>query len=112
MPRHEVAYEKKLKETHEWQYLYTKWRWVCRRPHSEAFNDFRSFYDWSMANGFQIGTKLELLDDSKPYSPENCLWVHPAIKKPCYTEEDKEWISKWNETVNRIRRHFGLKPFE
>lgn len=112
MPRHQVIYDKTLKETQEWKFLYNKWRWVLKQPHSEEFKKFPTFYDWSMAKGYMTGAKLERLDATKPFSPKNCLWVHPAIKQRPYTEEDMEMISRWNKTVNRIRRHFGMPPLK
>lgn len=110
MPRHPVTYNKDLKETQEFKFLYNKWRWLMRQPHVKAFDVFQAFYDWSMENGFVIGAKLERRNDNKPFSPLNCVWTSPRCKRISHTDEDKAWISLWNETVNRIRRHFGLEP--
>ena len=112
MPRHVFTYDPALKETPEWQSLYNKWAWLRKHRRGDAFAQFQDFYDWSMANGFVIGARLKLLDESKPYSPDNCLWMHPVLEQPVYTEEDKQRISKWNEAVNRIRVRFGMTPFE
>lgn len=110
MPRHKVVYDKDVKETPEWKALYSKWRQIKKCSHSKEFSRCQDFYDWAMANGFEIVAKLELLDDSKPYSPDNCRWKPPEAKKTFYTEEEKRWIAKWNKTVNAIRRHYGMKP--
>ena len=111
MPRHPVKYDKELKGTPEWQFLYNKWRQLLKQPHSEDFDNFPAFYEWSLAEGYALGAKLERKDISKPYSFNNCLWVQPAPQQKAYSEEDKAWMESWNKTVNRIRRHFGMKPF-
>lgn len=112
MPRHEFTYDPALKETPEWKFLYQKWVKSIKKQCSDAFKNFIDFYNWSMAKGFAMDTKLKRLDDSKPYSPENCLWVHPALEEPAWTEEEMEQIRRWNKTVNIIRCHFGMQPFE
>lgn len=109
MPRHQVVYDKNLKETPEFQFLYLKWLWLRKQPHSEDFKIFLIFYKWSMANGYATGAKLERLDTGKPFSPDNCLWVHHETKR-AYTEEEKEWIKLWDKTVSRIRIHYGMQP--
>lgn len=109
MPRHQVVYDKNLKETQEWQFLYNKFRKLLKQPHSEDFNNFLAFYGWSIANGYTIGAKLERRDESKPYSFQNCLWVQHETKR-AYTEEEKEWIKLWDKTVSIIRIHYGMQP--
>lgn len=112
MPRHIVVYDKELKNTPEFQPLYSKWAGIRTRrfPISEEFEQFLFFYNWSMANGYEAGARLRLLDESKPYGPYNCIW-EPAAMRPEWTAEEMERISKWNKTVNLFRIHFGLEPF-
>ena len=109
MPRHEFTYDKKSKETPEWKSLYGKWRYLLKRPHSAEFNEFLNFYQWSIANGFELGARLDLLCDSEPYSPDNCQWMPPADKQCINREGVPELIDLWNNTVNRIRRHYGME---
>lgn len=110
MPRHQLTYNKKLKETPEWQFLYNKWQWLRKQPHSEDFDNFPTFYEWSKVYGYATGMKLVRKDPSKPYSIKNCLWAHPETKQQELTKEDKAWIKLWNKTVNRIRKHYGMEP--
>ena len=104
-------YDKALVETPEWQYLYPKWQRIGKRRGKE-FTDFMYFYNWSLANGFVVGAALELLDKSKPYSPANCQWVNSENSPRAYTAEELELINRWNRSVNRIRRYYGLVPIE
>lgn len=111
MPRHEVVYDKDLKETPEFQQLYNKWNWIRKHNQLDQFEKFMDFYNWSIENGFELNAKLKRLDNSKPYIPENCVWIAPKLKPTTNAEEEKEWIALWNKTVNRIRVHYGMKPF-
>lgn len=41
----------------------------------EWLNDFDSFYEWSIKNGWQKGYSIERKDVNSNYCPENCCWV-------------------------------------
>ena len=46
----------------------------------EWLSDFKSFYDWSMANGYKEGLSIDRIDVNKGYSPKNCRWADNKIQ--------------------------------
>jgi hypothetical protein len=94
-----------LKYTQFGKHLYGRWIKYRDKPHSPEFDDFPRFYEWAIKAGYRdVGETLRRKDETLPYSPDNCYWVKANTICP------DEWIEKWNETVNRIRRHYGMPP--
>ena len=102
-------YDPEIRNTEHGSKLYSAWRHLRRHPHCEEWESFLHFYTWAMQSDYSLGARLRLLDENKPYCPENCTWyVHQ------YEEDDPlppaEWAEIWNKTVNRIRKHYGMPP--
>lgn len=91
--------------------LYQVWKRMRCNSCCEEWADFNTFRDWAIANGYTEGTWIQRRDISRPYSPDNCI-LHATTKEPTFTPEQKEWIDKWNKTVNHIRNCWGMEPLE
>lgn len=94
---------------------------VCQ----EWANDFMSFFNWAIANGWQEGLQLDkdIIPknkgiEAKLYSPETCCFVTPKVNNNSkrnnrYIEYNGEikTITEWSEiygvTVHALRRRIG-----
>lgn len=111
MVTHRAVYDPKQRETPEFQTLYNRYYSSNCHKYREAFATFQEFYDWAMATGFVIEAKLARKDPSKPSTPDNLIWIIPKRKQvEQFGLEVQKSIKRWNDTVNRIRANYGMKP--
>ena len=46
----------------------------------EWSENFESFYEWSMSNGYAENLSIDRIDNDGPYAPWNCRWVTQKIQ--------------------------------
>lgn len=105
------AYDPGLRLTEHGSRIYYAWRKLRRYPHCEEWGDFPTFYEWSMRTGYSIGDWLVLIDDEKPYGPDNCKW-YTTTHEEHHAPDMLAWKEDWNRAANRIRKHYGMPPLE
>lgn len=101
-------YDRAITESEDGQRLYAYWlQTVKKNTDSPEFQTYPGFYKWSMDAGYSADASLFRRDAKAPYSPENCAWIGGEKK---VTHRDFVFEQKWDETVNRIRRYYGMEP--
>ena len=102
-------YDPEIRYTDHGIKIYRSWVRMNKGERCEEWKHFPAFYEWAVSHGYEDGAWLAKHDKSKPFSPENCSWYIPTKK---YQDIPPEMVAKWNETVNRIRKHYGMPPLE
>lgn len=103
-------YDPAIRNTESGRRLYEIWKRIRRAGADPVFDTYPAFYRWAMSVGYCVGNHLLRRDSTIVYSPENCYWSE-ATHETMTDEWKAEWCKKWNETVNVIRRYFGLPEF-
>lgn len=86
---------------------------VCQEWH-----DFRNFYNWAMANGYQDNLTIERLNVNSGYSPENCTWATMYVQARNRTDNRKitfngktmvitDWAKELGVSVATIRNRLN-----
>jgi len=68
-------------------------------------DNFESFLEWSLNNGYAEKLTIDRIDSKKPYSPDNCRWVD------YYIQNQNKGIMKNNKTgVTGVSKYkYGYK---
>ena len=71
-------------------------------------NNFLSFYNWSIKNGYKDGLTIDRINNDGIYEPNNCRWI---TRKEQNNNMRKNKIIKYNgkeQTISQWAKEFGL----
>lgn len=63
----------------------------------EWLDNFKSFYDWAILDGYKEGLTIERIDVDKGYEPSNCKWI-------AQSEQPKNRRNTIFATINGVTR--------
>lgn len=76
---------------------------------SEWLHDFKTFYDWAIAKGYDETLSIERLDVNGNYEPSNCCWA--TRKEQANNKRNNRYITVEGETMTiaQCAEKTGLK---
>lgn len=77
---------------------------ICK----EWRNDFKTFYDWSMSNGYQDNLTIDRINVDGNYEPSNCRWVTWEIQNSNKRNNHYEYINGQKYTVTQISKMYNI----
>lgn len=71
-------------------------------------NDFMSFYNWSINNGYKEGLSIDRINNDGNYEPQNCRWV--TMKEQANNRRNNHYIVYKSEihTITEWSRIIGI----
>lgn len=72
-------------------------------------NDFMSFYNWAINNGYRADLTLDRIDVNGNYEPNNCRWA--TIKEQANNKRNNRFVEYKNEkyTISQLSDKMNVK---
>lgn len=71
-------------------------------------NDFMTFYNWAIKNGYENNLSIDRIDNSKGYYPENCRWATITQQNNNRTNSKKIEYNGKVYTVKELSKIFDI----
>lgn len=71
-------------------------------------NNFTSFYEWSILNGYKKGLTIDRIDNNSNYCPENCRWTDRTTQANNSRWNKHIIINGKDDTLANWLRHYNL----
>lgn len=52
-----------------------RWKYYGGKGIKVLWEDFLTFYEWAMTNGYRENLSIDRVDPEKDYEPSNCRWI-------------------------------------
>lgn len=75
---------------------------------SEWLKDFKSFYDWSINNGWSRELTIDRIDTNGNYCPENCRWSTVEIQMNNMTKNHYVEYNGETFTLSTLAKHLNI----
>ena len=111
-------------------HLYEVWKTMkqrCNNPRSKSYknyggrgikvcddwvNSFKSFYEWSMLNGYKKGLTIDRINNNGNYCPENCRWADRITQANNSRWNKHITINGKDDTLANWLRFYNIKDYE
>lgn len=122
----DILIQRSTKHNQRHTKLYEVWKSIkqrCFNPNNSSYhnyggrginiceewkNDFMSFYNWSMKNGYKEGLTIDRINNDGNYEPSNCRWTTRLVQ--CNNTRVNKYVTINNETksVADWCRHYNI----
>lgn len=72
-------------------------------------DEYLTFYEWAIANGYQEGLQLDRIDNDGDYCPGNCRWADKVTQENNKRTNHRIEFNGENHTVTEWARIKGLR---
>lgn len=77
----------------------------------EWMNDFNSFRDWSMKNGYSDNLTLDRIDNDGNYCPDNCRWATRSTQNNNTSRCHVITVNGISKNIAQWSAYLGIKRF-
>jgi len=74
----------------------------------EWLNDFKTFYDWAMSNGYKDNLTIDRIDTNGNYEPNNCRWTDLETQQNNRRNTEHITIGNDSKTMSQWARTIGV----